>query len=109
MPELMSHRAQHFKANCLAWTAIHHFLPANLLRELCYALVDAVGGGQIRFDQLFQEELVGGPKGLESWAVRPLDNKDSVAQYLQHRIRYFVWANDTEVYYDRNRPQPDDA
>jgi hypothetical protein len=109
MPELMPHRMQHFKANCLAWVALYHFLPANLLRELSYVLVDAVGDGQIRFDQLFQEDLVGGPEGLESWAVRPLDNKDSVAQYLQHRIRYFVWANDGEVYYDRNRPQPDDA
>ena len=38
MPELMPHRVQHFKANCLAWAALYHFLPANLLRELSYVL-----------------------------------------------------------------------
>ena len=41
MPELSALRKEHFKANCLAWAALNHFLPADLLRELSGALVNS--------------------------------------------------------------------
>ena len=65
MPELSALRKEHFKANCLAWAALNHFLPADLLRELSGALVDAVGPGQFRLDQLFDEKLLVGAEGFE--------------------------------------------
>ena len=43
-----------------------------------------------------------------SWAIRPLEVKDRLAQYLQGRIRYFVWANDSEMFYDRDHAQSSD-
>jgi hypothetical protein len=99
-------RKQHFEAHCLAWAALSHFLSADLLREFSQALVEVVGGGQFKLDQLFENELVAGSGGLESWAVRPLAVEGPVAQYLQNRIRYLVWGNDGDVYYEQNQPQP---
>ena len=106
MPEPSAPRKRHFEAHCLAWTALNHFLPADLLRELAQALVESVGGGQFQLGQLFEEELVGGLRGLESWAVRPLDVKDPLAKHLQNRIRYLIWANDTELFYDDKETRP---
>jgi hypothetical protein len=109
MLESNSSRLLHFRANCLAWAALNHFLPANLLRELSYVLVSVIGEGKYELNQLFEEVMISGPDGLESWAVTPLDVSDPVAQYLQHRIRYFIWSNDGEVFYDRNRAQSSDV
>ncbi len=106
MPEPNALRKQHFQANCLAWIALNHFLPAHLLRELSLVLVDAVGGGQFRLDQLFEERIIAGVDGLETWAVRPLDVKHRIAQYLQNRIRYLIWANDTDLFYDQSQQEP---
>ncbi|MGO9399103.1 MAG: hypothetical protein ACLP19_14860 [Xanthobacteraceae bacterium] len=106
MPEPTELRKQHFEANCLAWTALNHFLSADLLREFSQVLIEAVGGGLFKLDQLFEDELIAVVGGLESWAVRPLDVESPVAQYLQSRIRYLVWANDTDLFYDQNQPQP---
>lgn len=106
MPELTEFRKQHFEANCLAWAALNHFLSADLLREFSLVLVEAVGGGLFELGQLFEDELIAGTWGLESWALRPLDVQSPVAQYLQNRIRYLVWANDTDLFYDQNHPQP---
>ena len=109
MLQTPSHRTDHFKANCLAWSALYHFLPAHLLRELSYVLVAAVSQNQIQFRQLFEEDLVIGHEGLASWAVRPIVVTDSVAQYIQRRIRYFVWSNDGDVYYEKNDQQSADT
>lgn len=106
MSENSEARTQHFETHCLAWAALSHFLSADLLREFSQALVRVVGGRQVRFDQLFEEELLAEIHGLESWAVRPREVDSPVTRYLQSRVRYLVWENDSEVFYDRNQPHP---
>ena len=106
MSEHTEPRKQHFEAHCLAWAALSHFLSADLLREFSQVLVEVVGGGLWKLDQLFEDELIVGVGGLESWAVRPLEVESSVARYLQNRIRYLVWGNDGDVFYDPDQPQP---
>ncbi|WP_322868304.1 hypothetical protein U7859_02300 [Bradyrhizobium ottawaense] len=106
MSENSEARTQHFETHCLAWAALRHFLSAGLLREFSHALVRVVGGDQVKLDQLFEEELIAGTDGLESWAVRPREVETPVERYLQSRIRYLVWENDGEVFYERNQPHP---
>jgi hypothetical protein len=109
MSQNPSHRTEHFKANCLAWSALYHFLPAHLLRELSYVLVEVISQNQIQFRQLFEEDLVIGHEGLASWAVRPIIVTDPLAQYIQRRIRYFVWSNDGDVYYEKTNQQTENT
>jgi hypothetical protein len=106
MPDPSAIRSRHFEVHCLAWAALNHFLSADLLREFSEALVTAVGGGEFDLRQLFEDELIGSAEGLESWAVRPLEVKSPLGQYLQNRIRYLIWMNDRELFYDANQPQP---
>jgi len=89
----------------LAWIALHHFLPAHFLRTLSWLLVDIASQGQLQFPLLFEEDTVVGEGALSSWAVRPREVSGSLPQYLQHRIRYFIWSNDGEVFYDAEAPE----
>jgi hypothetical protein len=100
MTELAPIRESHFRENCLAWTALCHFLPSNLVHELSRVLVDVVSSGQMGIEQLFDQEAIGSDQGLGSWALRPLEANTPLAQYLQRRIRSFSWASDSEVGYD---------
>jgi hypothetical protein len=102
MSQSTSPRTEHFRANCLAWAALCHFLPAHLVRELSYILVETVSRGQLEFRQLFAEDMTVGSDGLESWVVRPRAVTDRLAQYMQQRIQYFIWSNDREVFYDKD-------
>src|SRR5579864_141697 len=97
MPKRDALREEHFKKNCLAWLTLYHFLPASLVRELSYVLVDSVSGGNIVFDNLFDEELIEGPDSIDTWLLRPLDVSSPLAEYLQRRIRYLVWQHDGEA------------
>ena len=108
MASTITERWDHFKANCLAWTALRHFLPAELLRDFSGALVDSASAGQITLNQLFEERLPDGLEALQSWVLRPMPIQSPLAQYLQYRVRYFVWASDAEVYFDTGNPAPGD-
>ena len=85
---------EHFASNWLAWAALHHFLPAPLLRKLSCVIVDCLSNGALRFDQLFDELVPEGSLGFESWQIRPLSAPSQLAEYLQYRIRAFAWQSD---------------
>jgi hypothetical protein len=89
-----AYRTEHFQANCLAWVALRHFLPASLIRELSYVLVDVVSGGDMSLEGLFKEELIEGVDCLDSWILEPLEVVAPLADYLQRRVRYLVWQHD---------------
>jgi hypothetical protein len=105
MSSNLHHQTEHFKEHCLAWIALHHFLPAHFLRTLSWLLVDIASQGQLQFPQLFEEDMVFGEGGLSSWAARPREVSGSLSQYLQHRVRYFIWSNDGEVFYNTEAPE----
>lgn len=95
-------RATHFKQNYLAWAALAHFLPADLLREFCYAMVELLSVGQLSLDELFDENLLKSDSHFfDSWELRPLESSEPLAQYLQLRIRHFAWSNDSDVGFDK--------
>ena len=87
-----------FRTDCLAWTALHHFLPAAHFRELMCAVVDVASEGKFSLGQLFEEQIVDLAHNLDLWIIRPLALIDPTAEYLQRRIRYLVWQRDDEVY-----------
>lgn len=96
MPEntAIIHRKQHFTDNWLAWAVLHHFLPAPLLRELSYIIVDKMSIGSISLDQLFVETYTDELSELDSWLVQPRETDSQLATYLQYCIRAFTWQND---------------
>ena len=99
-------RADHFRPNCLAWAALVHFLPAALLREFCYVAVDLISAGQFTLAELFEEKLLASGDDLDQWEIRPLPVSDPIAQYLQRRVRTFVWGNDSYVTFgESGRPR----
>ena len=95
-------RVQHFRQNCLAWAALAHFLPANLLREFCYAIVDLISAGQFKLPDLFEERLFASTEGLDRWEIRPRETSNSLASYLQRRVRTFAWGNDSYVTFEES-------
>jgi hypothetical protein len=88
-------RTKHFSENWLTWVALHHFLPASLLRELAYVIVDRVSDGELSFEQLFDEAGIGGQACLDPWLIKPLKTDSPLARYLQFTVRAFVWQSDT--------------
>jgi hypothetical protein len=60
-------------------------------------LTDAVGQSSITFVELFDEQPISGPIGLESWAVRARAVTSPTAHYLQRRIHRFLWQSDGDV------------
>ena len=96
--EALAVRARHFKANWLAWAALHHFLSASLLRELLIVIVDEMSGGTLSFQQLFEDSITSGIDCMEAWLLRPLDPRTALGGYLQDRVRALVWQNDSIVH-----------
>jgi len=94
MPNHRAERGQNFESNCLTWIALIHFLPATLVRELSYKLIEVVSQGEINMADLFEEQLVGDDGALDAWSVRPLEAPSPLGGYLQQRIRAFVWQAD---------------
>ncbi|HEU6441585.1 MAG TPA: hypothetical protein VFF38_04440, partial [Microvirga sp.] len=98
MNDHMAHlRYTAFRRDYLAWTALHHFLPVGLLRELCIAIVDEISSEAVRLGDLFEEEMSDGPIHLQSWIIRPRAVSSPLEEYLQSRIRLLAWTSDTPV------------
>ncbi len=87
-------RAEHFRQNFLAWAALIHFLPANLLREFCFVAVEFLSNTRLSLPELFDELLIATSSDLDYWLIRPKDPLGPLAQYLQRRIRSLTWGND---------------
>jgi hypothetical protein len=102
MDDAALRRANHFTSNCLAWAALVHFLPANLLRELCCVIVDQVSASKLTLEELFEERLLQSSDDLDQWGVRPRRSSDPVAQYLQRRVRTLVWGSDDPITFDES-------
>jgi len=87
-------RKQHFAENWLAWSALHHFLPVPMFRELASIIVDKLSNGTLSLEHLFDETITDGPSCLDSWLLCPIEQSSPLANYLQRRIRGFAWQND---------------
>jgi len=90
-------RTRHFKAHWSTWVALHHFLSASLLRELVIVVVEEVSGGELTFQQLFEDSVTTGIDCLEAWLIRPLERPSPLGQYLQNFIRALAWQNDAPI------------
>jgi len=90
-------RKRHFANNWLAWAALRHFLPARLVRELAYVIVDKMSNGTLSVDQLFDEAITAGPEWIDSWLLQPREVRTPLGEYLQHRIRTIAWQSDVEM------------
>ena len=98
-------RAREFQADPWAWTALHHFLPAGLLRELAVATVTTFAPGYV-FEDLFEDQL-SGDGILDSWAIVPKPVEAESLLFLQQHIRVLVWANDSEAYVSFRKDESD--
>jgi hypothetical protein len=96
--------SQHLAPHWLTWTALRHFLPVPLLRQLIQLITSKISADKLMLGDLFEERYCPGLPGLESWALRALPVTSPVATYLQRRIQYFLWQNDSEAY----PPEKDD-
>lgn len=85
-----------FRRDYLAWTALHHFLPAGLVRELAIATLD-VAAPETSLDALFSETLSEGPAVLASWALAPRPVGDRKLTYYQQHFRALAWSNDADI------------
>jgi hypothetical protein len=100
MHNALPERADHLRQNVLAWGALVHFLPADLLREFCHVTVDLVGAGKVQFSELFEEKVFSSMDQLDCWEIRPKSVDSPIADYLQRRIRTFAWGNDNYVSFE---------
>lgn len=91
-------RQQYFADNSLALTALRHFLPVRMVRELASAIVDQMSGGRLSISQLFDDVVTSGPDWLDSWLLQPREAHTPLEKYLQFHVRAIAWQNDTETY-----------
>jgi hypothetical protein len=95
-------RREHFGIHWPAWTALRHFLPAPLLRELIQVIVNQISTDTLRLGDLFEERYEPGVPGLEVWALRALPVTSPTGTYLQRRIQSFLWQTDGNTYPPEN-------
>lgn len=93
-PTAIRHRD--FREHHLLWLVVRHYLPADLLRELCAATVDAVSDGSVALADLCEEQLSSDASPLANWAVRPKPVRGGVHAYLQRFLQIVVWQGDQE-------------
>ncbi len=93
-PTAIRHRD--FREHHLLWLVVRHYLPADLLRELCAATVDAVSDGSVVLADLCEEQLSGDASPLANWAVRPKSVQGGLRAYLQRFLQVVVWQGDQE-------------
>lgn len=98
MTDDISRRAEHFRDNWLAWTALRHFLSVHLFRELACVIVERVSDGAFQFHELFEEEVTGGADFLASWLLIPRNISGPIPEYLQRQLGSFTWQTDGDVY-----------
>lgn len=96
MADAVMDRKTGFARDHLAWTTLHHFLPAPLVRELVVATLSVVRS-ETTLDDLFDESLATGPSVQATWALaaRPVDDPD--LRFLQDHIRAIGWGNDAHI------------
>lgn len=99
---------QQIREHWLTWSALSHFLPAPILRELFAVIVDQVSTQSLTLDDLFEECCIAGLPGLESWALRARSVEGPIAVYLQMRLQYFLWRNDADVFPPEKEALPTD-
>ena len=98
MTDDISRRAEHFRDNWLAWTALRHFLSVHLFRELACVIVERVSDGAFQFHELFEEEVTGGADFLASWLLISRNISGPIPEYLQRQLGSFTWQTDGDVY-----------
>jgi hypothetical protein len=109
MQEPIKIRESEFRENCLAWAALHHFLPSSLVQELSRVIAAVVSDGQVALEDLFVQVIMSDDLSLGSWALKPVEASTPLAQYLQRRIRSFSWGSDSDVFYDKRGGEAPDA
>lgn len=102
-------RARTFTADYPAWIALSHFLSADLVRELVMAFVAEASRGELRLDDLCDEQMSGGPAELSTWVVRIIASRDGFAGYLQNVVRALAWQSDTDMRSTEDRFAPEDV
>lgn len=100
-------RREHFARNHLAWIVVRHFLSADLLEELCQAVVLEASCGMLGLVDLFETSRSGGPPALASWVIRPRPREAAFDHFLQDVIRHIVWQGDQTVGYLGQELEPD--
>jgi len=89
-------RVRDFRADLFAWTALHHFLPAGLVRELALATVAELAP-EHRLGDLVEDHLTG--IGVaDSWTIVPKAVEGKRLEYLRQHVRVLCWANDAASY-----------
>jgi hypothetical protein len=91
-------RQRYLSKHLLTWTALRHFLPVAILRELAVTLVKLISGSQLQIKSLVSDITNTGPGWLDSWCLHLLDVHTPLENYLQLHIRAIAWNNDTETY-----------
>lgn len=94
MTEPTAVRHQDFRTHHLLWLVVQHYLSADLLRELCAAVIDAASNGSLTLGDLCEQQLTGDSPMLSNWAVRMKPGEDGLPSYLQRLIQVVVWQGD---------------
>jgi hypothetical protein len=103
-------RTDEFRANHLPWLVVRHFLSADLIEELCSAIVTATSRGAVAFTDLFDILEAGGGSCLGSWAIRPRPVSLPLAGFLQRVVSEIAWqADGMPVFYEPDAPPAEAA
>lgn len=95
--DALASRRVHFKKYYYLWIVLRHFLPADLLEELCTAVVEVSSDGTLKLEDLFETHVLASSSPVASWIIRPRSVSTTLASYLQSFVRGLVWQRDHGV------------
>ncbi|MEH6757203.1 MAG: hypothetical protein V7676_06790 [Parasphingorhabdus sp.] len=87
-------RGEEFERNAPVWLVVRHFLSADLVHELCSAVVTRWGDGKIDIDTIGRLDVSAGDPVLASLGYQPRGQTEPLARYLRHLIQVVVWQGD---------------
>lgn len=87
-------RQRAFRENLCLWIVVHHFLSADLVRELCAAVVSKASEDTLSLEGLVGDYIATESPSLANWGVRPRTCEGPLAAYLWRFIQVVIWQGD---------------
>lgn len=104
-PSAIRHRS--FCKHHLLWLVVRHYLSADLLSEVCAAVVETASAGSIAIDDLWDQRSTGDPS-LANWAIRMKPSEGELQSYLKRLVQVVAWQGDQAPGFYERQGEPNE-
>ena len=87
-------RRADFREHHLLWLVVRHYLSADLLKELCVAIIDVASASSLSLADLCEHQSTRGNPALSNWAIKLKPRDGVLHSYLQRLVQVVIWQGD---------------